>query len=1111
MIYRTSLPFNVTLLSSVLLAGLLFPAFAAPSSVLAPVPPLGAVTSFDEIGTYHVGVIYRNGSEIDKPDGWVGDFDDQSGIACMSMGMQNGRHAWLLHPPWHNGTGVSFQDFRLALPKLPSISLTGYTAMRADAVGKSDGVTFRVFVNGAKRYELNQADSQWRPYTVDLTDLAGTTVQIRFESDPGPQDNPGFDFGLWGDRSLNTSGYTNAQMTRPKLPRVSLSLLLSKQSGTVAPESGIDEGADGVTQWPDGSWLTYDGVDGRLSVHWTTPKAGDDSLLGSLLLNATDSTFVKTLVPLARDAHIEWATGHAPQPVSAKMTVLPESVHFVRTYRDGDTAVHVTVDGVMHAKSLVLKFTCDQPIVASLDLGTWGPAEYRKAINIPYCSYPVSYFPLQHIFAASFPDWTKSHATSLQDLTAHYDAKTDGTRNLLSETAVYTSAWSLDEVLPNIPNPRSPYRAELGTRVMLDIWGDSFSDIADKLDNLASYGITPAAAIIHNWQHGGYDNMLPMHVPANASLGGDDAMAALVSRAMKDDIRIALHENYIDYYPNYPGFTPADIALSSDGTQQKAWFNPGTKIQSFAQKPTVILRNATDQGAKIMATFHSNAEYLDVHSSVPPWFHVDEDATQPGASMFKTVYDVYQRLWSYERALHNGPVFGEGNRHWYWSGFLDGTEAQFGTGVPGNSGESAPLFVDFDLLKIHPLQLNHGMGYYERWWHDSPTDSASMMDRLDLYRLQEIAYGHEAFLGGGEWQDLPIAWLESQLVRPVTRVTATANPESITYLTGNRWTDSSDAAINGSLDRVRVKYDNGITVTANGSGDPLHLDSGIVLPRNGWLASGDEVTAYTALRQGVICDYASSPATGVFVNARNHDVYGQPGVVRIQPVSVTYSWAVGQTLPRDATCFVHFIPSPNPDNKILWQQDHALPSPTSAWTPGQTVSDGPYEIRVPDQIPDGTYTWVIGLVSNNERIGLLGKSDSDRRIVLGTLNVAGDNVSFVPVQPIAVHNDRINTKDVVIDFGTVRTNGSAWIHKVGTSWILQPMPTDMPFELDFKSTEFGSPATVTALGSTPHQVKTVALGAGWWKLPLDASSCYSWPATATRAAQSARGAKHVGG
>ena len=68
-----------------------------------------------------------------------------------------------------------------------------------------------------------------------------------------------------------------------------------------------------------------------------------------------------------------------------------------------------------------------------------------------------------------------------------------------------------------------------------------------------------------------------------------------------------------------------------------------------------------------------------------------------------------------------------------------------------HGGEDHVPLLDFDLLKLHPQMVNHGMGYYERWFrrgydirwgHD-----AGSMEQIDKYRAQELAYGHAGFVG----------------------------------------------------------------------------------------------------------------------------------------------------------------------------------------------------------------------------------------------------------------------------------------------------------------------------------------------------------------------------
>ena len=90
--------------------------------------------------------------------------------------------------------------------------------------------------------------------------------------------------------------------------------------------------------------------------------------------------------------------------------------------------------------------------------------------------------------------------------------------------------------------------------------------------------------------------------------------------------------------------------------------------------------------------------------------------------------------------------------------------------MPGSGGETAPLFVDFDLQKIHPLQFNHGMGYLERWYvtssHPDWEEGLPPMKTLDQYRMQEIVYGHAGFAAAVLWTKLPFVWQEDGLVRP---------------------------------------------------------------------------------------------------------------------------------------------------------------------------------------------------------------------------------------------------------------------------------------------------------------------------------------------------------
>ena len=1077
--------------------------------------PDAARLNLDELGLYRIGIAYRGQAEREFPHGWQGPFDETTGLACEPQGNQNGRQALLLHCPWRNGTGVAFQEFHILLPRARRILLKGAAALRADAVGKSDGVTFRINAGRDKLLDVHRTEATWREFEFDLTSHAGRALVLRFETDPGPRNDPSFDFGLWGDRTLVLEGFQASVRSQPAPAAVSPGLLVSRAGPGVVPPSAFPC----KNRWErqgDEMHLVYEGEDGLLVYRWKRPgaTAHRDSfmgLVGEIRLAASLKGLNGSEVPLAASSQVVWA--RPARPVDDRWEETGDAPVLIRTFQVGDQRVTVRIKGRTVGKSLVLDVDADHPLATLLDSGTWGPTVRRKAMPVPYFSGQVDYLPADGLFVSVLYDWTASAATSLDGSRASYVPLTDGRRNLLRERAVFSAAGNLDEVLPNIPNPPSPFLGTLSDRIVLDVWGGRYTDIARNFEILASYGIKRCVALIHDWQRSGYDNALPMHLPAAADKGGDAGMKTLVATGTKLGYLVALHENYVDYYPNYDHFSAADIALDTAGKRQNAWYNPGTTIQSFAVAPGAILRLAATQSEEIHRRYGTNACYLDVHSAVPPWFHVDQRAGEQGAGMLQRVWDVHRQLWDYERKTHQGPVFGEGNNHWYWSGSLDGVEAQFGSGWPGGAGRAAPLLVDFDLLKIHPLQLNHGMGYYERWWRDPQWGSIPPMVVLDQYRMQEIAFGHAGFLGGSTWSTIPLAWLEHHLMTPVMARFARAKPVEISYELDGKWIDATQAARCSDTpdpwQRVRVKYDNGLSITANQKEEPLLVD-GHKLGRFGWLASGAGVTAWTAIRDGSVTDYAAT-ANRVFANARPARDWNLSGIKRIHPsvshfeiarpreIKFTYDWQVNDTLPRDFMCFVHFGKQGAAESEILLQQDHALPIPTSRWSPGRTVKDGPHSLTIPASLADGDYAWTIGLYTPLDgRVSLEGLQDGAGRVRLGTLRVKNGALSFLPERDrgeryAGLYQEHLNQRGSVINFGSLQTNGSVLIEREGVQWVARTFPRDRAFTVLLSTRRFGRPSQVQCTGGHSRVAVPVTEGS-FWRLPLGGAAEYRWEA-----------------
>ena len=1083
------------------------------TSVIAAEPALAPdapVIRLDDIGNYQVGYVPRGKAEKQFARGWTGHFEESTGVSCIPFGEINGKRAFLLHCPWINFTGAAFQQFTFSLPKISSIRLTGATAIRSESVGKSDGATFRAYVQGDKLLDVNRADANWKPFDLDLTPYAGRTVTIRFETDPGPKDDPGFDFSIWGDRQLILKDYHPKVVKRPGAPKLDLSKMISQQGTVVPPCAHACKPT--ITLTGEVATFKYVGPDGCIEYVWKRPEPGSGPLLGTIVMNARMTGDKPVEVALANGANAEWATP-AMCEESRFQPAGRSGIVSIRTFRVGNQLAVVKVEGRLIGKSLVFDLTCDKPLIKRIDTGGWLPGMRRVPVTVPYYSGQVSYLPTENMFVNAFLDWTWSNASALEGSRAVYNPLTDSSRNTLKERIIYSASWNLPETLPSIPNPPSPYLRQVGSRIVLDTWGGRFDDIAAKLQTLHDLGIDHCIVLVHDWQRSGYDNALPMHYPAQANYGGEEGMKKLVDTAKRLGYLIALHENYADYYPNFDSFDPNDIALLPNGKPMNAWYNPGTKIQSFAEKPNSILKYAGQQSPEIKRRYGSNANYLDVHSAVPPWFHVDARAGEEGAGMFSRVRDVQRDLWAFERKTFGGPVFGEGNNHWYWSGFLDGVEAQFGAGWGPGNGTTAPLAVDFDLLRIHPLEMNHGMGYYERWDSKVSWGRTPPLALLDQYRMQEIAYGHNGFLGASTWSIAPYAWLEHNLTTPVSARYATARPISIRYRIDGKWVDGSAAAKAKDWSIVDVCYSNGLRITANSSDRPIQVN-GHTIPRFGWMAQGNGVTAYTGRIDGDLVDYAETKDS-IFANARNARDWSFAGTSRITPTvkqfrqtaarqfTVTYSWNVNSTLDKDYTCFVHFYDPTKPEEDcIRFQQDHTPVTPTSKWKHGADVADGPYVIDVPNDVKDGDYVWGVGLYSKEggPRVSLMGNDDGTGRIRLGIVKVrdGGEKITFEPEAGSSDEQEKLyasamNELTGAVDFGAVRTDGSVLLRREGNDWVLRAWPRTRSFDVDISARRIKMPASVTVIDGGTASMTPECAGQ-WWKLTLTGAKEYRWKA-----------------
>ena len=229
----------------------------------------------------------------------------------------------------------------------------------------------------------------------------------------------------------------------------------------------------------------------------------------------------------------------------------------------------------------VMEFGCDR------SEGTPGP----KVIQLPYGHHVLF---SEGIFISAIMDHFRSNASTIIPLhfyhsdtsagygnRAFYHPLTDGSRNSLLEKIQISVSTDISEVFFQPQNPVSPYRYFLMDKVIVDLWRIQFDHCREDLQKLADLGMKDLLAIIHVWQKYGYDNGLPTSYPAGDLYGGEADLLEVRQLCESENYLFALHTNYVDFYENSEVWNGGDVALNSDGSRVKAWYNSSTGIQSY--------------------------------------------------------------------------------------------------------------------------------------------------------------------------------------------------------------------------------------------------------------------------------------------------------------------------------------------------------------------------------------------------------------------------------------------------------------------------------------------------------------------------------------------------
>lgn len=483
---------------------------------------------------------------------------------------------------------------------------------------------------------------------------------------------------------------------------------------------------------------------------------------------------------------------------------------------------------------------------------------------------------------------------------AKYIPKTNDEINPCCERFFVTLSDDFDEVLPNIPNPKSPWMQATAERVWIAHGASTNRENDYQMwKRFHRYGMEKILITDHEvgWRDGG--ESFTFRTRSAPGKGGDENQAWYARAVQELGYRYGIYNNYTDFGPVNEFWSEDMITRLPDGNLRGAW------ARCYNPKPSQSVEYEARLAPQIQEKFHLSTAYCDVHTAVRPWEYVDFDARVPGAATFASTFYNYGEIMLHQKQtwgpglrgepgvdglyvgrddgatdVAGGPVYSEGNNHWYYVGLTDGNYGQdqaYEKRIPNNA-----WLVNFDLLKMHPLGTSFGMGnpgmfYGDGVWGGFKGDERTVA--LDRFIAATLAFGHTGFF---VTDSLPFAARSYFLLQQIQKRYATQTAKSIQYVgeDGNLYS-TSQAVSNGVYQRNQmiVQYED-LSVVVNGNptetliwdcpsnqpckptAETSSASDSIILPPNGWfvLDPAKQVTAWSRTCDGHRADYVESSA-----------------------------------------------------------------------------------------------------------------------------------------------------------------------------------------------------------------------------------------------------------
>lgn len=560
-------------------------------------------------------------------------------------------------------------------------------------------------------------------------------------------------------------------------------------------------------------------------------------------------------------------------------------------------SIDFTYTFTIKGRTLVITADCYTPDVEEFNCGCVKGLPDPRLFHLTYLNYRWNYPRLlvnDDIFVSLFADWYSSNAYAYA-VTAKilgedsasilkgtsYRPKIRGEKNLLHERLFLTVSPALEDVLPNIPNPRSEYFDEMKTLIchtrMYPVTAPKHvpTELAYE-ELLVDYGVKDIFIRTHynEFRTPSQNNSFTFSLHANLKIG-DELCREFYEKLRKIFPRVGPYQDHRVIHPLRAHYFNHDYLSQwySDELFVDGW-DGAYQLNPVAQR--MLFREFTPG---FTARYPWNACYLDEATNTPPWGMVDFNGYTPGAGTFRSTLLHIGNLLREVRNYYNGPVWSEGNSELFWAGCLDTSYAQT------NEPDELPL-PDFKLRKINPLENLNG--------YDLTKKSAE----LNYLLSAQIVFGNIGHIWGGPECDSILGAFNTQkytptafrniiksyyMMRQLQELYAGVPVEIIQYQCGDEMLTATEM-LRGKRQnegKVFTRYENGLEVWVNRNPEATWTvnanETEYTLPPFGYVAVLPGVfLEYSAEINGHLADFVSGPQ---YVYADGHGMLTHfPGI-----------------------------------------------------------------------------------------------------------------------------------------------------------------------------------------------------------------------------------------